>query len=58
MPSKITPRQSGDVTLLECEGQLTFGEGTTLFQDTIQNLVADGKTNLVADFGNLEYIDD
>jgi len=57
MPFKITPRQSGDVTILDCEGRLTLGEGAGLFRDTIRNLVADGKKNLVANFVNLEYID-
>jgi anti-sigma B factor antagonist len=36
MSCKITPRQVGDVTILDCEGRITLGEGSVTFREAIQ----------------------
>jgi len=46
-----------DVTLIHLGGRVTLTDGADLLRDTLQRLIAHGRTNLVLDFRDVPYID-
>ena len=46
-----------NITTVTCAGRITFGEGSTMFRDTIQDLVAKKRLRIIIDLGNVSYID-
>lgn len=47
MSVKLTTRQYGDVTVVDCEGKLTLGEGTTTFCDAVNRLILSGRSDKI-----------
>jgi len=57
MSLKITERSVGDVTILDCSGRNTLGEGAGLFRETIRDLVAKGRKKIILNYSQVTYQD-
>jgi anti-sigma B factor antagonist len=57
MSVKISPRQIGDVTVIDAAGRITLGEGSTVFRETIKDLVAKGQKKILLNLADISYID-
>jgi anti-sigma B factor antagonist len=54
---KLTTRQVGDVTVIDANGRITLGEGSSNFRDTIRDLSAKGQKKLLLNLADVSYID-
>ena len=59
MPSKldIQMREEGDVTVLTLAGQMTLDDGDLAFRKVVHELLDQKRTKLVADIGDVTYMD-
>ena len=57
MSVKLTPRQVGDVTVIDASGRITLGEGSSAFRDLIRDLASQGQKKLLVNLGDVSYID-
>ncbi|MBC7924243.1 MAG: STAS domain-containing protein [Bryobacteraceae bacterium] len=57
MSVKLTNRQVGDVTVIDANGRITLGEGSSTFRDSIKDLTARGNKKLLLNLGDVTYID-
>ncbi len=57
MSVKLTVRQVGDVTVIDAEGRITLGEGSSSFRDTIRDLASKGDKKLLLNLADVSYID-
>lgn len=57
MSVKLSVRQIGDVTVIDAEGRITLGEGSSTFRDTIKDLSAKGSKKILLDLADITYID-
>lgn len=57
MSAKLSPRQVGDVTVVDVSGRITLGEGSSNLRDGIRTLVNDGHKKLVLNLADVSYID-
>jgi anti-sigma B factor antagonist len=55
--AKISPRQVGDVTVLDVSGRITLGEGSSNLREGIRELVAKGNKKILLNLGEVSYID-
>jgi anti-sigma B factor antagonist len=54
---KLTTRQVGDVTVIDAEGRITLGEGSSSFREIIREKVAKGEKKLLLNLAEVSYID-
>jgi anti-sigma B factor antagonist len=54
---KLTNRQVGDVTVIDANGRITLGEGSSTFRDSIRDLTAKGNKKILLNLGDVSYID-
>jgi anti-sigma B factor antagonist len=54
---KLTTRQVGDVTVIDANGRITLGEGSSTFRDTIKDLTAKGNKKILLNLADVSYID-
>lgn len=57
MSVKLTTRQVGDVTVIDANGRITLGEGSSTFRDSIKDLTAFGNKKILLNLGDVTYID-
>ena len=57
MSVKLTVRQVGDVSVVDAVGRITLGEGSSVFRDTLRDLVTKGNKKLLLNLGGITYID-
>ncbi len=57
MSAKISPRQVGDVTVLDVSGRITLGEGSSNLREGIRDLVGKGTKKILLNLGDVSYID-
>jgi anti-sigma B factor antagonist len=57
MSVKLNTRQVGDVTVVDAEGRITLGEGSSTFRDTIKDLSAKGNKKILLNLADITYID-
>ncbi len=57
MPVKIETRVVNDVAVMSCSGAITLGESTSLFRNTLRELLQGGATKVVIELGGVTYID-
>lgn len=59
MPSKldIQVHHDGDVSVMTLKGQITLDDGDLAFRRVVHELLEQGHTKLVADIGDVTYID-
>jgi anti-sigma B factor antagonist len=53
----IQLRQVGDVTIMVCSGQITLGEATSVFRNTVREIINKGSKKLLIDLGSVTYLD-
>jgi len=54
---KITQRNVGDVTVLDCSGKITLGEGTMAVRNTVRDILKNGGRKIILNLGDVNYID-
>jgi len=54
---KLTTRQVGDVTVIDANGRITLGEGSTTFRERIKELLAAGNKKILINMAEITYID-
>ena len=57
MSVTLNTRQVGDVTVVDCAGRITLGEGSSSLRDKIRDLSAGGSRKIVLNLGDVSYID-
>lgn len=57
MSVKLSTRQVGDVTVVDAEGRITLGDGSTAFRDLIKDLTTKGNKKILLNLGEVSYID-
>lgn len=58
MPSLYaTIREDGSIILVDLSGRISLGDGSALLRKTIRDLIDDGKTRIVLNLGDVNYID-
>ncbi len=57
MSVKLTTRQVGDVTVIDANGRITLGEGSSTFRESIKDLTAFGNRKLLLNLADVSYID-
>ena len=54
---KIKTRQVDGVTIVDCSGRITLGEGSITLRDTVRDLLAKGSKKILLNLGDVSYID-
>jgi anti-sigma B factor antagonist len=54
---KISSRQVDGVTVLDCSGRITLGEGSVTLRDTVSQLLSKGEKKILLNLGEVNYID-
>lgn len=57
MSATLSPRQVGDVTVIDVSGRITLGEGSSNLRDGIRSLVTKGNKKILLNLGDVSYID-
>ncbi len=57
MSAKLSPRQVGDVTVIDVAGRITLGEGSSNLREGIREMVAKGNKKMLLNLGEVTYID-
>jgi anti-sigma B factor antagonist len=53
----ISERQIGDVTILDLDGDVVFGQGNLLLRFTIRRLLSEGKKKILLNFCQVRFVD-
>jgi anti-sigma B factor antagonist len=56
-PLKIDSRIVGDVSILDCSGKMTLGQGTMAVRNTVLNILKIGGRKIVLNLADVNYID-
>ena len=54
---QIAERRVGDVTVLDCWGQITIGDASETLRATIKHLVENGRTRVLLHLGGVYQVD-
>jgi anti-sigma B factor antagonist len=54
---EIQERQAGDVTILDMDGKITIGEGSTALRSAIRRLAEEGKKKILLNLEKVGYMD-
>ena len=54
---KISEREAGDITILDIEGRIMFGDGEESFRDAVTRIIDSGRVKLVLNMAEVPYID-
>jgi anti-sigma B factor antagonist len=54
---KANTRRNGDVTIVDLNGQITLGENSMVFRQTIKDLVANGERKILLNLAGVAFID-
>ena len=54
---KMTSREIGDVTVLDLDGRITFGEGGAALRDAIREKLSNGKSKILINLAGTNYMD-
>lgn len=57
MSMKISTRQVDGVTIVDCSGRITLGEGSITLRETITQLLGKGEKKILLNLGDVNYID-
>jgi anti-sigma B factor antagonist len=55
--AKLSPRQVGDVTVIDVSGRITLGEGSSNLRESIRELLGKGHGKILLNLGDVSYID-
>src|SRR5580700_10118371 len=54
---KIKTRQVDGITIMDCSGRITLGEGSVQLRDAVRDLLSKGQKLILLNLGNITYID-
>jgi len=54
---KVGSRQVDGVTVLDCSGRITLGEGSVILRDMVRELLSKGQKKIVLNLAEVNYID-
>jgi len=54
---KISIRQVDGVTIIDCSGRITLGEGSVTLRDTVREALAKGEKKILLNLADVNYID-
>lgn len=57
MSMKISTRQLDGVTIVDCSGRITLGEGSVTLRDTVGQLLSKNQKKILLNLGEVNYID-
>ena len=57
MSMKIKTRQVDGVTIMDCSGRITLGEGSVQLRDAVRDLLTKGSKQILLNLGDVTYID-
>ena len=57
MSMKISIRQVDGVTIIDCSGRITLGEGSVVLRDTVRDLLSKGQKKILLNLADVNYID-
>ena len=57
MSMKIKTRQVDGITIMDCSGRITLGEGSVTLRDAVRDLLAKGSKQILLNLGDVTYID-
>jgi len=55
--AKLSTRQVGDVHVMDVEGRITLGEGSSALRDALRQMVGSNKKKILLNLGEVSYID-
>ena len=57
MSMKLKTRQIDGVTIMDCSGRITLGEGSVQLRDAVRDLLSKGSKKILLNLGDVTYID-
>jgi anti-sigma B factor antagonist len=54
---KTSTRQVNGVTIVDCSGRITLGEGSVILKDVVRELLSKGQKKILLNLGDVNYID-
>jgi anti-sigma B factor antagonist len=54
---KIKTRQVDGVSIMDCSGRITLGEGSVQLRDAVRDLLGKGSKQILLNLGDVTYID-
>jgi anti-sigma B factor antagonist len=54
---KTNTRQVDGVTIMDCSGRITLGEGSVILRDAVRDLLAKNQKKILLNLGEVTYID-
>ena len=57
MSMKISNRQVDGVSIVDCSGRITLGEGSVTLRDTVRELLSKGRKKILLNLSEVSYID-
>jgi len=54
---KVSTRQVDGVTIVDCSGRITLGEGSVQLRDAVRDLLSKGSKQILLNLGDVTYID-
>jgi anti-sigma B factor antagonist len=54
---KVSTRQVDGVSIVDCSGRITLGEGSVVLRDTVKDLLGKGHKKILLNLGDVNYID-
>jgi anti-sigma B factor antagonist len=54
---KVSTRQVDGVSIVDCSGRITLGEGSIVLRDTVKDLLGKGHKKILLNLGDVNYID-
>ena len=57
MSMKIKTRQVDGITIMDCSGRITLGEGSVTLRDSVRDLLSKGSKKILLNLGDVTYID-
>lgn len=57
MNLKVSTRQVDGVSIVDCSGRITLGEGSVVLRDTVKDLLSKGHKKILLNLADVNYID-
>ncbi len=57
MNLKLGNRQVDGITIVDCSGRITLGEGSVVLRDAVKDLLGKGQKKILLNLGDVNYID-
>jgi anti-sigma B factor antagonist len=57
MSINVSTRQQQDITIVDLSGQIKLGEGSTVFRETVRDLLGKGRKKILLNLADTNYID-